>query len=155
MRNLIFTTIVLLSINTFAQWETKYFVDDFGDPTKDSYKVMVAEGTFSNSATENSKLNGVFVWEEASESLYIKVYEYGRSLARNIESKYTYVLIKDPAGKVHTIKNVLFSKSGMVFFSKKRYEQLMEIFNQKGEFTMIFKYHSTYSSSRYKLKFEL
>ena len=31
MRNLIFTTIVLLSLNTFAQWETKYFVDDFGD----------------------------------------------------------------------------------------------------------------------------
>ena len=155
MRNLIFTTIVLLSINTFAQWETKYFVDDFGDPTQDSYKVMVMEGTFSNSATENSKLTGVFIWEEASKSLYIKVYEYGRSLATNIETKYTYVLIKDPAGKVHTIKNVLFSKTGMVYFSKKRYEQLMEIFNQKGEFTMIFKYHSTYSSSRYKLKFEL
>ena len=151
----ILTIATFLSINTFAQWETKYYLDDFGDPTEQSYKVMVSKGTFSNSATENSELSGVFIWDEKDENLTIKVYEYNRSLATKIEAKFISVLIKDAKGEVHTIKRVFFLKGGMVYFSKKTYKQLMGVFNQKGKFTMIFTYYSTYSSSRYKLKFEL
>ena len=155
MRKLAFILGTLLSLNTFGQWETQYYVDEFGDKTEDSYKTLIAEGTFSNSATHNSKLLGGFIWDEEGQTMAIRLLEYGRSLATTIESTFITVKIKNPKGEVYTIKRVFYSKTGSLYFSEKRYKELMEVLNGEGTYTMVFSYHSSYSTSNYKLKFTL
>lgn len=83
--------IFLVSSATFSQWEKKYYVDDFGDKTEDYYYSMITEGTFSNSATQDSELIGAFIHNEGK-SLLVKVYEYGRSLATS--TKHTFETVK-------------------------------------------------------------
>ena len=155
MKKLALTLLTLLSLNTFAQWETQYYVDEFGDKTEDSYKTLIAEGTFSNSATQNSKLLGGFIWDEEGQTMAIRLLEYGRSLATTIESTFIRVKIKNPKGEVYTIKRVFYAKSGSLYFSEKRYKELMKVLKDKGEYTMVFSYYSSYSTSSYKLKFTL
>ncbi|KQC11120.1 MAG: hypothetical protein APR54_11265 [Candidatus Cloacimonas sp. SDB] len=43
-------------------FEKKYFVDNFGDPTKEKYIVQRVEGKFSNSATDNSPAYISFIY---------------------------------------------------------------------------------------------
>lgn len=155
MRKLVLTLLTLLSLNTFAQWETHYYVDEFGDETNESYKALVAKGTFSNSATQNSLLLGGVIWDEKNEAFSIKLLEYGSSLATKIESTFITVKIKSPKGEVYTINRVFYSKAGSLYFSEKRYKKLMEALKDKGEYIMVFSYKSSYSISNYKLRFTL
>jgi len=47
----------LIYSTAFSQWSQKYFTDEFGDFTKDSYIQHTDNyGTFSNSATSDAKL---------------------------------------------------------------------------------------------------
>jgi hypothetical protein len=147
--------IILLSTSlSFAQWQKKEYVDDFGDKTGEYYKYLITEnGTFTNSATQNSKLAAKFVLDEKSLSIY--VLEYGSNLANGIDHTFENVKIKDPSNKIHEIKRVFFTKSGILYFSKKQYNQITEILKQKGDYTMIFNRTSNYSISSYRLKFTI
>jgi hypothetical protein len=53
---------LLIASTNYSQWTENYYVDDFGDKTEESYKQLTAYGTFSNSATQDSKLIGSFIW---------------------------------------------------------------------------------------------
>lgn len=63
-------------------WEIKYFTDDFGDPTEDTYLVSHAYGTFSNSVTTDSDLEVVVFFNPACadddyiSSFVFRLYEY-------------------------------------------------------------------------------
>lgn len=77
----------------------RYFVDEFGDPTRDSYLLGKAEGVFSNSATTNSKLNVSIILSQYE--FGIVLYEYGDYKVKS-ENTYT-VSIKTSDGTVHQV----------------------------------------------------
>lgn len=68
----------LANLNNLGMWSVHYFVDNFGDRTKDAYitNTDMISGTFSNSATQDSLLNVQFIFKSQSD-LSIQLYEYG------------------------------------------------------------------------------
>lgn len=88
------------NFNNTGMWKLDYYVDDFGDPTKDGYitnKNMI-NGSFSNTATQDSRLNVRFLISDSSR-ISILLYEYARN---NPVKSYSYdsytVLVKDAEG---------------------------------------------------------
>ena len=154
MKKTILTTAAILVVNLFyGQWTTNNYVDDFGEPTENSYDVMITNGTFSNSATQNSKLSLKFINNKKDESLLIYVYEYGSKLANDIEGNFETVRLKDPEGIVHTLNKVFFAKSGVLLISKENYNKISNALLKKGDFMIIFNRTTKYSTSSYKSKF--
>jgi len=147
----IFSSIICFSIE--AQWVERYYVDEFGDKTDQKYESLMAEGTFSNSATTNSKATYSFVKD--TESLIINVYEYGSSLATSIDPTFETVKIKQPSGNVVTIEKVFFTKSGKLYFSKESFTEFLKTIQESGEYRMIFNRSGEYSKSSYNIKFKL
>lgn len=152
MKNLLLL-LALFTISTItAQWETKYYVDEFGDLTKDKYETFMSEGVFSNSAIQNTKAIYRFIKDD--ELLTINVFEYGSSLATSIEATFEEVKIKGP-NRIETIKKVFFSKEGSLYFNKKLFTTIKKFISSPGDYTMIFKRTGSYSSSSYKVKFTI
>lgn len=61
----------------YGIWKVTYYVDDFGEPTKDGYVFTSCTGKFSNSATTNSELGVKFIIDESV--FCIQLYEYNRN----------------------------------------------------------------------------
>lgn len=146
--------LAVLSLNTVtAQWEKRFYVDEFGDKTDEGYESIIASGTFSNSATQNSKALYRFVKD--TESIVINVFEYESNLATSIEHSLEQVKIKTPSGVV-TIKEVFFSKTGALVFSREHFTELNKAISEPGEYVMVFSKSSEYSmGSSYKIKFSI
>lgn len=68
----------LENLNKTGIWKIKYYVDDFGEPIKNKYIAAGVSGLFSNTATQNSRLNIDFLIDGKSE-IAIMLYEYGRN----------------------------------------------------------------------------
>ena len=49
----------------YGIWKVSYYVDDFGEPTKEGYVFTSCTGKFSNSATTNSELGVKFIIDES------------------------------------------------------------------------------------------
>ena len=114
--------------DNFGIWEIAYFVDDFGEPTKDGYIRTEIKGTFSNDWTQNSKLRVRFIIESA-EIIYIKLYEEYDSSPKVLYDKTSYrVLVKDSKEEVHTLQ--AYHNHDKLFFpsveSKKLYNILLQ-----------------------------
>lgn len=63
-------------------WTEEFYVDDFGDPTSDSYIRGIFDGSFSNSATAGSELTVCFFMpkkmDSASYDMFtVRMLEYG------------------------------------------------------------------------------
>ena len=138
---------------SFGQWKESFYVDEFGDKTTESYQYVVSQGTFSNSATQDSDLICNFILSAGS--LSVDVYEYGSSLATDTKATFETIKFKTPTRGVMTVDDVFFSKGGSLFFSKERYTAVMEVIKEKGTYIMVFKRKSDYSESSYKVKFTL
>lgn len=85
-------------------WEKAYYVDSFGDYTNTSYLRLKngLYGTFSNSATTNSRLKVQFLIDSPNE-IAIKLFEYGTSEVKGYYSDPSYyIYVKDEAGVSHT-----------------------------------------------------
>ncbi len=85
------------NFNNTGIWSVKYFVDNFGEPTKDSYitNTNLIRGTFSNSATQNSKLDVKFLIPSSSR-ISIMLYEYaGSNPVKAYSSTWYEVFIQD------------------------------------------------------------
>ncbi|EIM62077.1 hypothetical protein [Desulfobacter postgatei] len=88
----------IANLNNTGMWGIRYFVDDFGEKTDEKYisNEYLINGSFSNSATQNSKLTVRFVITR--EDISILLYEYAgdnpvKAIGYN-RDKY-YVHIKD------------------------------------------------------------
>lgn len=149
---LLFVSIFFTTFS-YSQWETKYYVDEFGDKTDQKYELIVATGTFSNSATLNSKATYSFIKDD--ESLIINVFEYGNKLASEIESTFESVKIKQPNGDVITIEKVFFTKTGKLYFNDSKFLQIIDAIKEKGSYIMIFNRTGKYSNSNYKINFKI
>lgn len=98
----------LANLNNTGMWSVKYYVDDFGEPTKTGYitNTTYIKGKFSNTATQNSELNVDFLINSSS-NISIMLYEYARSNpVKSTASMWDsyQVLIQDKDGKRHELK---------------------------------------------------
>ena len=91
----------LENLNNTGMWTVSYYVDDFGEPTKEGYirNTNLISGTFSNTATQNSDLNVKFLISNSSD-ISIMLYEYaGNNPVKAYSSESYQVLIQDKDGK--------------------------------------------------------
>lgn len=68
------------NLNNLGIWSIHYYVDEFGESTNKGYitNTSFISGTFSNSATQDSKLNVRFLISDSS-NISIKLFEYADS----------------------------------------------------------------------------
>lgn len=95
-------------------WEKSFYVDDFDEPTEEWYVQSSFSGTFSNSATTDSKLTGYILIDQ--EDITFFLYEYGRNQVKNIYSRdeaYTIVArLSDETTK--EFKGSIYSKGDRI-----------------------------------------
>lgn len=91
----------LANIDNTGMWDVSFYVDDFGEPTKEGYirnKEHIT-GYFSNTATQNSSLN-VKLLITSSSDISIMLYEYSNNNPVKAYSPNVYrILIQDSDGK--------------------------------------------------------
>lgn len=132
-------------------WKLGYFVDDFGDYTKDKYlKTSNQYGSFSNSATTNSNLK----WNLLVTRQYIAffLYEYGSSQVKGFSSfPDTYkVSIKEDNGAITSFD----AKNGsdrIMISNSSDYQKFLAILNKEREVKISIQETGLAASSSYNL----
>ena len=81
-------------------WEIHSFTDDFGEESDGKYLTLTGKGTFSNSATTNSRLSVLMFVTQYNVSF--KFAEYGSQLVKG--EKYFTLRIKDSSGEIKEIR---------------------------------------------------
>jgi len=102
----------LANLNNTGMWTVGYYVDDFGEPTKQGYITNTSsiKGTFSNTATQNSALNVDFLITNSSK-ISIRLYEYaGNNPVKAYSSESYSVLIQDKDGGRLKLQPVNYSE---------------------------------------------
>ena len=95
----------LKDINNTGIWMVDYYTNDFGEKTKESLirNSNFIKGTFSNSATENSELNVMFVLTPTE--VFIRLYEYAGDNPIKSRSTIKYlVTVKDSKNTQYKFK---------------------------------------------------
>ena len=94
-----------------ANWGVSNYVDEFGDPTAESYlHKTIYDGKFSNSATTNSDLKVTFLVDK--DKVSIQLYEYGSRLVKVGIGGYRVSIKYD--GKVKTFNDIQLSGDRLV-----------------------------------------
>lgn len=116
-------------------WELRYYVDEFKRPTNESYirNADAIYGTFSNSATSNSKLVVYFLIEK--DDVAIVLAEYGRSQVKNSSSKnhekYNVTML-DAHDKKTNLSATLYASGDRLYFSEKDVPKVIRALSQDG-----------------------
>lgn len=98
-------------------WRVGYYVDDFGEPTKQGYirNTSLIRGVFSNTATQDSELDVKFLISN-SYNISIQLYEYA---GNNPVKAYSYesyrVLIQDTDGKRYDLRATNYESDRLSF----------------------------------------
>ena len=116
-------------------WELRYYVDEFDQPTSKWYVANrnYFTGTFSNSATENSKLNVIILVD--AEKVSFVLYEYGHNMVKNSYSKsngYTIVM-KDVSGTRHEMSGYIPSQGDRLILNDSYEKKVVNALKQSGE----------------------
>ena len=154
MKKFLFLLFIIIITDTInAQWKLKYSLDEFGEKTSKTHKTLTAEGTFSNSATQNSE--AIFYFADKGDAMLINVYEYKSSLATNTENTFEMVKVRKKGGDTSYLEGVLFSEGGALYFDGRLYNQLKNVIKDSGDYIMIFDRTTKYSNSKYKINFSI
>lgn len=97
---------------SFGDWRIDYYVDDFNQPTDEWYitEDEYLVGTFSNSATTNSKLYAN-VMVDLDDNVMIFLYEYGSRQVKNSSERYWdeyNITMRTPDGADHKITGTMY-----------------------------------------------
>ena len=104
--------IKLANLNNTGMWSVRFYVDEFGEPTKQGYitNTSLIKGAFSNTATQDSKLNIDFLISNSS-NISIQLYEYaGNNPVKAYSTENYTVLMQDKKGKRFKLKAVNYSE---------------------------------------------
>jgi len=84
-------------------WKIQNYVDDFGDPTTNRYLTNKTRirGTFSNTATQDSRLDAYFLINDGTD-ISLKLYEYSGNnpVKAYSATKYTVIVKKDDESRL-------------------------------------------------------
>ena len=134
-------------------WKVNYFVDNFGEKTNNSYvtNTRYIEGTFNNSATQNSKLNVRFIIKSSSD-IAIKLYEYAGD--NPVKASYAYSCYINVKGSDNTTLEFQSIYSGdRLSLNKKESRKVHELL-MKGGTTKFFIYEAQTPTTQYNFVIE-
>ena len=102
---------------SFSKWERRYYNDEFNNPTDKAFiaPVDVLDGTFSNSATTNSKLNAYI--RVNSDDCEIMLWEYGSSLVKAYSTNDYDITILLPNGTKRYFTGVMYKNGNAICFN--------------------------------------
>jgi hypothetical protein len=122
----------LANLNNTGMWSVRHYVDEFGEPTKQGYisNTSSINGTFSNTATQNSALNVDFLISN-SLKISIQLYEYaGNNPVKAYSSESYRVLIQDKDG--NRLKLTATNYSDRLSFDKTASRQVHNVLMKGG-----------------------
>ncbi len=101
----------------FGKWIKKYYVDEFGLPTKTPYitNTEYIVGTFSNSATTNSKLYAYFLID--AEDIAIVLLEYGSHKVKSYSTDDYSIIMLDTKNIKHNMYGTMYKNGDRVFIN--------------------------------------
>ena len=91
-----------------GNWTSAFYVDEFQIPTDEAYitNSNYFSGTFSNSATTNSKLNASIIID--TDGIAIKLWENGNYLVKAYSTDNYKITILDDAGNKHNTTGTMY-----------------------------------------------
>ena len=98
-------------------WQQNYYVDEFNNPTNQAYikNKTYFIGSFSNSATNNSKLYAYLLIDK--DDVAIKMWEYGSYLVKGTSTtSYNITILDDNDGK-HYTSGTIYKNGDRIYFS--------------------------------------
>lgn len=98
---------------SFSKWEKRYYTDEFNNPTNNAFiaPIDTLSGTFSNSATTNSRLLAYIRVD--NDSCEIMLWEYGSSLVKAYSTTDYDITILLPTGTKKYFTGTMY-KNGQV-----------------------------------------
>ncbi len=111
-------------------WESAFYVDEFNNPTNQAYirNTDVFVGTFSNSATTNSKLYARILID--AEDIAIKLWEYGSLEVNAYSTTYYDITLLDDNGNKHYTNGTMYKNGERIYFKDWTFASLLQQ-NQK------------------------
>jgi hypothetical protein len=122
----------LADLSNTGMWSNGFYVDSFGERTKNGYiaNTNMIKGVFSNTATTNSKLNVDFIIG-SSNDISIKLFEYaGNNPVKSSYSILYSIKVQDKDGDRVTLHG--FNSSDRIKLEKKDAKKLHNIFLKGG-----------------------
>ncbi|BAX78503.1 hypothetical protein [Labilibaculum antarcticum] len=107
----------IANLNNTGIWSVNYYVDDFGEPTKEGYirNTYLISGAFSNTATQDSELSVRFL-NSSSSNISIQLYEYAsNNPVKAYSSEYYKVLILDKDKKRYNLTAINYKSDRLTF----------------------------------------
>jgi hypothetical protein len=159
---LLITIFVLLFWpRSYSQWTHKFYIDNFGDKTKEEYiNYLDANGSFSNTATINSDLTVrvIISFQESDTLPFIRfdLFEYNRGPAVSQAISYSnYILtIKLASNKIDTFN--LCANSAEIHFCTENIEEKLAFLKYLKKESLPIKCHilinNGYTNSTYNFK---
>lgn len=130
--------------DTKGLWSVNYYVDDFNQPTEEWYitNETTFTGTFSNSATTNSKLLvqvAVDEFEGEGKRVAFFLYEYGRNQVKNSSVNYVdeyTITMRSADGTDTSLSGTVYCGGDRLFIDDKYVDTVLNA--MKGEGTLSF-----------------
>lgn len=101
----------LANLNNTGIWSITYYVDEFGEKTKEGYitNTNLINGSFSNTATQNSALDVKFLITNSSD-ISFELYEYaGNNPVKTSSSDSYTILLQDKEGNRLKLQAINYS----------------------------------------------
>lgn len=116
----------------FGKWMKKYYVDEFGLPTTTPYisNTEYIVGTFSNSATTNSKLYAYFLID--TEDIAIVLLEYGSHKVKAYSTDDYGIIMLDNENIKHNIYGTMYKNGDRVFINDSYKNTVLNVLKQPG-----------------------
>lgn len=95
-------------------WQINYYVDEFNNPTNDAYitNKKAFSGTFSNSATTNSKLDARILIDK--NGISIKLYEYGTLEVKAYSTETYNIIFLEENGNKHNSIGIMYENGDRI-----------------------------------------
>lgn len=131
----------------FSAWELGEYTDEFNQPSGKKYMVVDSYGTFSNSATTNSKLLAAVQIDK--DDVRIMLWEYGSHLVKGTFDYENYsVSILDENGTKHSFTGTIYKGNTRIRFGSADESKIIELLRNNSTLK-IYLQSTKYSVSSY------
>ncbi len=136
----------------FSSWETGEYTDEFNQPTGKKYMVTESYGTFSNSATTDSKLYAAVQIDK--DNIAIMMWEYGSYLVKGTFDYEDYkITILDENGTKHYFTGTIYKSGTRIYFDDADRNEVLTLL-RKNDTLKIYLQSTKYSISKYLFTIE-
>lgn len=123
---------------SFGIWYSDHYVDDFNQPITDQWYIANAvdfEGSFSNSATTDSKLSVQVVFDYNNDISFF-LYEYGNKLVKNASESYVdeyTITMRTPDGTDHNLTGTIYCGGDRLFIDTDYIDEVLTALKGEGD----------------------